>query len=165
MANNKVELTDGTVLLDLTGDTITSDKLVKGYTAHDASGAAITGNGVCFPLEPITYDYEKGYTNSGVFKYEDSTNNHSDFYEVIEDHRYLLSLGGTVGTRFRSAVITTNPIGTLVDIPGTQVINQNSPKPYAYAIFTAATDGYCVVTKDNASTKGLKSYLFDITAE
>ena len=165
MANNKVELTDGTVLLDLTGDTVAADKLVKGYTAHDASGAAITGTGVCFPLVPIAYDYEKGYTNSGTYKYENSTNNHSDFYEVTENHRYLLGLGGTVGTRFRSAVITTNPIGTLVDIPGTQVINQNSPKPYAYAIFTADTDGYCVVTKDNASTTGLKSYLFDITAE
>lgn len=165
MANNKVELTDGTVLLDLTGDTITADKLVKGYTAHDASGAAIIGTGVCFPLEPIAYDYEKGYTNSGTYVYQDSTNNHSDFYEVTENHRYLLGLGATVGTRFRSTVVTTNPIGTTVDIPGTQVVNLNNPKSYAYTIFTAGTDGYCIVTKDNVSTKGLKSYLFDITAE
>lgn len=43
MANNKVQLADGTVLIDLTADTVTADKLMQGYTAHDASGAQITG--------------------------------------------------------------------------------------------------------------------------
>lgn len=35
-------------LIDLTQDTITADKLLAGYTAHDATGATITGtcNGV-----------------------------------------------------------------------------------------------------------------------
>lgn len=44
MANNKVQLSDGTVLIDLTGDTVAPDKLLEGVTAHDASGAAIVGN-------------------------------------------------------------------------------------------------------------------------
>ena len=39
---NKV-VYNGTVLIDLTGDTITADKLLSGYTAHDKSGASITG--------------------------------------------------------------------------------------------------------------------------
>lgn len=43
MANNKFVLRDGTVLLDLTSDTVTANKVLQGYTAHDASGAAITG--------------------------------------------------------------------------------------------------------------------------
>lgn len=43
MANNKVQLSDGTVLLDLTGDTVTPETLQKGYTAHDKSGTKITG--------------------------------------------------------------------------------------------------------------------------
>lgn len=43
MATNKVQLADGTVLIDLTADTVTADKLLQGYTAHDASGAQITG--------------------------------------------------------------------------------------------------------------------------
>lgn len=43
MANNKVQLADGTVLIDLTADTVTADTLLQGYTAHDASGAPITG--------------------------------------------------------------------------------------------------------------------------
>lgn len=45
MANqyvNKV-VYDGRTLIDLTGDTVTPDKILSGYTAHDKSGAAITG--------------------------------------------------------------------------------------------------------------------------
>ncbi len=50
MANatyNKV-IVNGVTKLDLTGDTITADKLLEGYTAHDKSGANITGT--------LTYD-------------------------------------------------------------------------------------------------------------
>lgn len=43
MANNKVQLSDGTVLLDLTGDTVTPEKLLSGVTAHDAAGNRIVG--------------------------------------------------------------------------------------------------------------------------
>ena len=48
MANNtyvnKVALADGTTLIDLTGDTIAASDLAYGVTAHDASGAPITGS-------------------------------------------------------------------------------------------------------------------------
>ena len=46
MANNPYKnkvIYNGTTLLDLTGDTVAPDKLLLGYTAHDASGAPITG--------------------------------------------------------------------------------------------------------------------------
>ena len=42
MAVNKV-IYGGNVLIDLTSDTITADKLAEGVTAHDKSGATITG--------------------------------------------------------------------------------------------------------------------------
>ena len=45
MANvyrNKVIFGD-TVLIDLTADTVTPDKILTGFTAHDQTGAAITG--------------------------------------------------------------------------------------------------------------------------
>lgn len=42
MAINKI-IYGGNVLIDLTGDTITPDKLADGVKAHDASGAQITG--------------------------------------------------------------------------------------------------------------------------
>ena len=42
MAVNKL-IIDDVVELDLTSDTVTADKLMSGYTAHDKSGALITG--------------------------------------------------------------------------------------------------------------------------
>lgn len=45
MAGKKVNkvVYGGTVLIDLTGDTVTADKVLTGYTAHDKSGETITG--------------------------------------------------------------------------------------------------------------------------
>lgn len=43
MSVNKVVF-GGEVLIDLTPDTITEDKLLSGYTAHNAKGESITGN-------------------------------------------------------------------------------------------------------------------------
>lgn len=40
---NKVQLGDGTVLMDLTNDTITSDHMLAGTTAHLSSGASAVG--------------------------------------------------------------------------------------------------------------------------
>ena len=42
MAKNKI-IYGGEVLIDLTADTVTADKLANGITAHDRSGAVITG--------------------------------------------------------------------------------------------------------------------------
>ena len=42
MAKNKV-IFGNEVLIDLTADTVTADKLASGYTAHDKSGTTITG--------------------------------------------------------------------------------------------------------------------------
>jgi len=42
MAKNKI-IYNGNTLIDLTGDTVTADKLMQGYTAHDRSGALING--------------------------------------------------------------------------------------------------------------------------
>jgi hypothetical protein len=41
---NKVQLGDGTVLMDLTADTVAADKMLYGYTAHNAAGAQVTGS-------------------------------------------------------------------------------------------------------------------------
>ena len=42
--NSKVVLADGTVLMDLTADTVDASHLLSGYTAHGANGAPITGS-------------------------------------------------------------------------------------------------------------------------
>lgn len=42
--NSKVVLSDGTVLIDLTSDTVAAAYLLAGYTAHGRDGAPITGS-------------------------------------------------------------------------------------------------------------------------
>lgn len=48
MANNqyvnKVQKADGTVLIDISSDTVTAGSMLSGTTAHDKSGAPIVGN-------------------------------------------------------------------------------------------------------------------------
>lgn len=60
MANtnyNKI-VYSGKTLIDLTGDTVSADKLMKGITAHDKSGATITGT--------CTYDSDTSDATAAV---------------------------------------------------------------------------------------------------
>lgn len=59
MANNKVQLSDGTVLLDLTGDTVTPENLLSGATAHNAAGNRING-----AVAPVRYDVAQTLTDA-----------------------------------------------------------------------------------------------------
>lgn len=43
MANSKIVLASGEVLIDLTGDTVEPNKLLKGITAHGKDGEPVTG--------------------------------------------------------------------------------------------------------------------------
>lgn len=54
---NKV-IYGGRTLIDLTGDTVTADKILKDFTAHDKSGAAITGT--------CTYDVDSTDATAAV---------------------------------------------------------------------------------------------------
>lgn len=54
MANNKVQLSDGTVLLDLTGDTVTPETLMAGVTAHNSAGEQIVGEATSGGMKPAT---------------------------------------------------------------------------------------------------------------
>ena len=54
---NKV-IYGGNVLIDLTEDTVTADKILSGYTAHDATGAIVTGS--------CTYNADTSDATAGV---------------------------------------------------------------------------------------------------
>lgn len=43
MANSKIVLANGEVLIDLTSDTVVANKLLSGYTAHGKDGEKVTG--------------------------------------------------------------------------------------------------------------------------
>ena len=69
MANNKVVLSNGTTLIDLSEDTLTSASMVQnGITAHLANGTQVTGT-----LSFVTY-----YT--GTTDPSDSFGNDGDIY-------------------------------------------------------------------------------------
>lgn len=54
---NKVALANGTVLIDLTSDTVTASSVLAGVTAHDKSGAKITGTcTVTFDAQESAFD-------------------------------------------------------------------------------------------------------------
>ena len=49
MANNKVQLADGTVLIDLTGDNIQPENVDEGIAFHDSSGEQRIGTKAALP--------------------------------------------------------------------------------------------------------------------
>ena len=59
MANNKVQLSDGTTLMDLTQDTVTPQTLLSGATAHNAAGEQISG-----AVAPVRYDVAQDLTSN-----------------------------------------------------------------------------------------------------
>ncbi len=83
MANNpyvnKVQLADGTVLVDLTSDTVTADKLLPGYTAHGADGSAITGS-----LSSVTINAPSSGTRSFSITVPNGPNNMITFVFTVD---------------------------------------------------------------------------------
>lgn len=164
MAKNKI-IFAGETLIDLTGDTVTADKMPPGCTAHDKTGTLITGTSQTYPITPIEYDYNIGYVSNGTWQYENPTRTYTDIYEVQSGHSYLISLGANVGTRFR-AMFTVTDIRTITkgNIAGTSIINLNNPAAYSNGkILNVADNGYILVAKDNVGKTGIVTYVYDMT--
>lgn len=164
MGINKIAYGNST-LIDLTGDTITADRLWVGFTAHDRSGVQMTGTLTSVPLEPIEYDYNIGYINNGSWIYENPTRTYTDIYEVYADHTYLVGVGETRGSRMRAMFCTTD-IRTVTSgtVAGTNIVNVNNPAAYRTATGKAPADGYLLFAKDNVGVSGLLSHVYDLTA-
>ena len=47
-------------------------------------------------------------------------------------------------------------------VTGKNVINVSNPVPYAYVIFTPEFDGFITISKDNAGTANIKTYVFHL---
>lgn len=47
------------------------------------------------------------------------------------------------------------------NIVGTRIINLNNPAPHNNATYTAPSDGYILVAKDNVGKSGVKTYVYD----
>lgn len=117
-------------------------------------------------IAPYIEDYNVGWvgTGNGVWTYESPTQSYSDIYSVQGGHKYYLTLGETVGTRFR-VMFTTVDVSTVSSgkVTGTAVnkSNYNNPSPNQNLYYTTPSDGYIIVQKDNVGVTGIKTYLYD----
>jgi hypothetical protein len=160
-------------------DFITEIDLINPYILGSKT---ITANGTYNPLDdnldgyssllmavhpgliaPMDFDNSLGYVQNGKWTRGGTTVSYSDIYEVEANKNYFLSLGGTVGTRFRAIFTTTNINETeLARVSGTAIIYTNDPPSYSSKAFSTIEDGYVIIQKDNQGTAGLKSYLYDL---
>lgn len=113
MANNKVELANGEVLLDLTQDTVTPEAMLEGITAHNAAGKIIEGLLQVVPSMivevHVSYDSDRNATYSANTTFDEIVTaiQSGAFVRALlveEDQRgtYFQCLG--TGNRINSAV-------------------------------------------------------------
>ena len=118
-----------TVLVDLTGDTVTADKLLKGATAHDASGEQITGtmeagsggssDNNCEAYHITSASAKLNFKTTGTVKvwgYGSKRSNYSTtVYAFVGDGYYAGSYYGTPSKT--SATFSIASDGTLSGLP------------------------------------------------
>ena len=167
MGVNRVDYGSKT-LIDLTGDTVVSEVLQQGYRAHGADGEVVTGTlEISVPradaLKPYREDLNSGTITTGAWNPENPTNTYADEYQVVANHRYFLTLGGTVGNRFRVLFTTQEVSQAIANISGTSINMTNNPAAYSNVTYTPASDGYISVVKSNTGVTGIKTYMYDMT--
>ena len=98
---------NGETVLDLTNDTITPAKLVEGATAHNRSGASITGTLIDtgnyeYVWAKYTYGdvYEETKTRLGSTEPSDARGFYSGTLEITPDGYYKISSGSSLFVRY-----------------------------------------------------------------
>lgn len=113
-------------------------------------------------ITPTIFDLTGGYVMSGAWVPGGDTVNYSDMYAVTAERVYIIALGETVGTRFR-AMFSVEDVSTATErVTGKQIINTSNPAAFAYVVHKATEDGFITITKDNAGTANLITYVFDL---
>ena len=78
MANNKIQLSDGTVLLDLSNDTVTdASHIMSGRVGHLANGLQVTGTGVSSSSVQIDMEWMEVYSDWQAGYYYDPDNDYA----------------------------------------------------------------------------------------
>ena len=139
------------------GETITGTETLEDFATIISNIS--TGN------TPIEVDWHNGFAYSNYYQYQDNAANSSDIYEVKSGVTYMVILGSTVGNRFRAVTVSTDIRTSRSEgtkITGTLVANYADTQVTAYMKsnpFTPESNGYLVVTKDNAGTLNIPTYL------
>lgn len=169
MAINKVSYGNNT-LIDLTSDTVTADKVLQGYTGHDASGSAFVGSYIPTsnngPYVWAVYDRDiNSYTTTAT---TDNATNENGWYQTqmqssfsivkvvngkfhFNSYRYVLSTDST----------TTSFIGTWISRDGTMcfVATAASGASDTNTLYTMSAQflHYVVASSSTAYESGLHS--------
>lgn len=101
--NSRIVLANGTVLIDLTEDTVTAERVLSGYTAHGANGAPITGsmdNHGAVAGEIATkagvYNIQQGYHNGNGYVAIAATEQAKLIAQNIRDGVTILGVAGSM---------------------------------------------------------------------
>ena len=111
-------------------------------------------------LTPYAFDLDTGYVYYDSWMLGGDTINYSDVYQVTAGEMYIISLGSTVGSRFRAIFTTEDTTQAESKVPGSRIVNIILPDARSYASYKPSTDGYITITKDNAGTAGIKTYVY-----
>ena len=100
MAANKVVF-GNKVLIDLTGDTVTEEALLKGYTAHKADGTIITGTAFAgYPNELVFLDYIEDSSGQQIKDSSGNTLQGQTIYRKARNSVLLDSTGDVIEDGF-----------------------------------------------------------------
>ena len=115
-------------------------------------------------LTPYIENLNSGWvgTGNGVWTPENPTKSYSDVYSVLGGHKYFLTLGETVGTRFRVMFSSVDVSTASSAVSGTAVntSDYNNPAPYQNLYYTPNEDGYIIVQKDNVGNVSILLLVF-----
>lgn len=162
MANkyiNKVVIND-TTLLDLTEDSVTPKTLVEGATAHDKSGAAITGTVIntgkgthLWAKHAYGDIYEETITSLGTTKPDDARSFGWENYTIGSDGYYnMLSSGGNIFTTYSY-------------VKGDDVSKAKRIYKQAKPVFGSTTNYYLHTVNDEPSGVGKRELLGYVSSD
>ena len=147
-------------------DSIEQAKIIASNIKYGITILGVTGKLDASALIPYRYDYNCGYIDKGVWKYENPTQTYIDIYEVISSHNYFFTYGVNVGSRYRVMFTTVDVTTKTSNVTGTQILDwgRTAPSGLEQFTYTAPNNGYILIGKDNIGKTGIKTYLYDTTA-
>lgn len=105
MAVNKVQKSNGEVIIDITDTTATADKILTGYTAYGSDGVKVHGTAIGGQVSDIKYLYED---SSGYIRI-------SDTLPPVEDASQVMSI----------LPISEITLGYLTDSSGNRIVDSD----------------------------------------
>ena len=145
---------------DLVAGNIKKDVNILGIVGtYEASGNNVNHE----ELTPLHFDINNGFVSSGTW-YNSGSTSYSDVYSVTAGENYIIHLGGTVGSRFRVMLSTTDPALATGNIEGLSIVDESNPSKYEILTVNAkmvvpAFTGFLTIMKDNTGTTNLKTYV------